>query len=449
MKNQNTYPALRFIFFFILILKLTCIDAQVQTARYNTSMTTLSNGFYEYLPQGYSSSGSQTYPLIIFVHGLGELGTGSTTDLPKVLVNGPPRQINQGIFPTSFTVSSRTYSPIVISPQFTQWPNPIDINNIIDYCIQHYRIDQSRIYLTGLSMGGGVVWAYIANDINYANRIAAVVPISGAAQIWQGQIIGAADIAVWATHNDLDPVVPVSETNTNINLINTSPTPPSPLAKKTIFSSNSHDAWTRTYDFNFRENGINVYEWMFQYTNAGIVLPVTGLEFNAQKQNGNKALLHWKTFGEINNSGFEIQRSNNGADFSAIAFVASTSVSGAGAVYSYTDLAPFPKKNYYRIKQVDRDNSISYSPVRFVEFDKNNSVTIFPNPVADVLNLNTDYNFEKAQLSIRDMSGRLVLQSVIHGSGTISVPLNKLAAGFYTVEITEGITTIRLNFIRQ
>src|ERR1700761_8939790 len=81
--------------------------AQVQTAR-NIATGPNSHGFYEYLPQGYSSSNT-TYPLIVFIHGTGELGNGST-DLPAVLRNGPPKVISQGQFPTSFTVNGHTYS---------------------------------------------------------------------------------------------------------------------------------------------------------------------------------------------------------------------------------------------------------------------------------------------------------------------------------------------------
>ncbi|UAY51509.1 carboxylesterase family protein [Ferruginibacter albus] len=263
MKNKLRLAGIAML---LMCLFSTKIFAQVQTPRYNTSMTSQSNGYYEYLPQGYNT-GSDKYPLLIFVHGIGELGDGSSSQLSKVLANGTPKQISQGIFPTSFTVGGQSFKFIVLSPQFINWPAPGDIENIINYAIQHYRVDQSRIYLTGLSMGGGVVWEYAGNNAGYANRVAAMVPISGASypDVGRANIIAAANIAVWATHNNNDPTVASSNTTGYVNNINNAPIKPNPLAKMTIFNASVHDAWTQTYDFNFRENGLNVYEWMLQF----------------------------------------------------------------------------------------------------------------------------------------------------------------------------------------
>src|SRR5882762_1653299 len=74
--------------------------SQVQTPRF-ISTSANSNGFYEYLPAGYGTPG-KTFPLMVFLHGSGEVGNGGS-DLPKVLANGPPKLINGGDFPTSFT----------------------------------------------------------------------------------------------------------------------------------------------------------------------------------------------------------------------------------------------------------------------------------------------------------------------------------------------------------
>ena len=240
-------------------------SAQVQTARYVT--TSFSNGYYEYLPQGYDPAGTQTYPLLLFIHGMGELGDGSPAKLPLVLRNGPPKLINQGKFPTSFTVNGVTHRFIVISPQFIDWPSTTNINEIVDYLIRTYKINTSRIYVTGLSMGGGVTWEYAGDDVHpaFGKRVAAIVPVAGASwpDITRSQTMAQNNLAVWATHNDQDPTVPSSYTIDYVNNINSFN--PNPRARMTIFSSTSHDAWTKTYDPNYRENGLNVYEWMLQY----------------------------------------------------------------------------------------------------------------------------------------------------------------------------------------
>lgn len=273
MRNLNSiircYAVLISTFFFF-----TTVFSQVQTPRY-LSMITNSNAFYEYLPQGYQSEPG-TYPLLIFVHGIGELGHGTTTSLPTVLLNGPPRVIKDGKFPNSFKVRGDEFKFIVISPQFISWPTPTDIREVIEYAVSNYQVDTNRIYFTGLSMGGGVVWEYASISVAYASRIAGIVPVCGVAPSNQqkGQNIASANLPVWATHNDDDGTVEVSNTHNFIYYINSSNPPPNPLAKKTIFDDDSHDAWSKTYNPDFKENGLNVYEWMLLYQRGGGSQPV-------------------------------------------------------------------------------------------------------------------------------------------------------------------------------
>lgn len=219
------------------------------------------HGFYEYLPSGYDAQ--KKYPLIIFLHGLGELGNGDT-ELRKVLRNGLPRLLADSTFPVSFTVKGETFQFIVFAPQFLHWPWPATTQTVIDYAIEHYAVDKSRIYLTGLSMGGGALWECVGNNAAYANKLAAVVPVCGASltDSTKAARIAAANLPVWATHNQGDPTVTVTFTEKYISYINAAPTPPTEPAKKTIFPVNGHNAWTKTYDPLFKEDGVNIYEWM-------------------------------------------------------------------------------------------------------------------------------------------------------------------------------------------
>ena len=345
MKNLSKQFFVRAAFSLLLLIIYLNTEAQVQTPRYYTSMTPNSSGYYEYLPQGYSSGAN--FPLLIFCHGVGEEGDGSPAQLPRVLANGTPKQISQGIFPASFTVNGQTFSYIVLSPQFQLWPSPDDIGNIINYAVLHYHVDINRIYLTGLSMGGGVVWDYAGaefpsgSSLPNPSRIAAIVPISGASGDYgpREQRIAAANLPVWATHNLYDPQVPSSYTINYVDGINAQPVPPNPNAKKTIFNVSGHDAWSQTYDLNFTENGLNVYQWMLQFKRNFTTLGVTGLEFSAAKKDNDKIQLLWKTVTETNNKGFEIQRSRDGVTFEAVTFVNALATSGAGATYSYVDAA--------------------------------------------------------------------------------------------------------------
>src|SRR5215203_6016246 len=264
MKTQRTsLMAIIFIAFFAHSY------AQVQTPKY-VSTTGNSGGFYEYLPSGYWGSG-QTYPLIVFIHGVGELGDG-VGQLSSVLNGGLPRVISSGQFPSSFNVGGVNQGFLVISPQFRNWPSNSDVNDVINYAIQNYRVNTSRIYVTGLSMGGGVTWETAAA---YASRIAAIVPVCGASYPEQNRAksIASANVAVWATHNDYDGTVPSFYTKDYVSYISQA----GGNAKKTIWGSASHDAWSQTYDPNFRENGLNIYEWMLQYQKGGSTLVISAV----------------------------------------------------------------------------------------------------------------------------------------------------------------------------
>ena len=225
-------------------------------------------GYLEYVPGDHSSS-NHSYPLLIFCHGSGEVGDGSAASLDKVAANGVPKLIRTGSFPAGFTVSGETFSFIVISPQFKGWPAASNFIALLDHLkTRDLRIDSRRVYVTELSMGGGATWG-AANGVSTLPLIAAVVPVCGAQDSNDAgaKRIADAHLPVWALHNDGDLTVPVSNTLHWIDAINGhSPAIP---PRKTIFTANSHDAWTKAYDPNYREavNGqpLNVYEWMLSY----------------------------------------------------------------------------------------------------------------------------------------------------------------------------------------
>src|SRR5829696_8411157 len=262
----------------LLLTAFTTYGQGVQTMRPNVAINANCNGYVEYLPEGYATSG-QTYPLLVFLEGIGETGDGSLTDLQKLLNNGPPMYINNGSFPSSFTVNGQTHRFIIITPQFKTpfWmrdPTPDEINDVITYAVQHYRVNTSRIYLTGISSGAGPVWEYAGYNSTYANRLAAIVPFCGTSTPTHtnARNIANANLPVWAFHNRYDEGVPVSLTLDYISMINQPPAP-NPMAKATIYDKSGHDCWYWELYGSVKENNMNVYEWMLQYTRGGTTPP--------------------------------------------------------------------------------------------------------------------------------------------------------------------------------
>lgn len=217
-------------------------------------------GFYRALPARYDST-SKRYPLLIFLHGSGEMGNG-TTELSKVLVNAVPKLINNKKFPPNFNVGGKNYSFIVFSPQTKSWTTVDDVYAMIQYAIKNYRIDTTRIYVTGLSLGGNLTWA---TGAKYPKLLSAIAPICGSltASDANAKSIASANLPVWAFHNEDDDRAPVKSTKDYVAFINAYN--PNPKAKITIWPTGKHDAWTKASDPNYKENNVNMYEWMLQF----------------------------------------------------------------------------------------------------------------------------------------------------------------------------------------
>jgi len=219
--------------------------------------------YYVGLPALYDST-TKNYPLLVFLHGIGELAKDSK-GVSAVANVGVSKLLNQHNFPASFTVKGQAFSFIVVSPQFKEWPKTSDVNALVDYMAEKYRIDASRIYVVGESMGGGTTWDF-AGD--YSSKVAAIVPISGAsfAADARCQNIANGHVAVWAFHNSGDKVVSVNISKQFVDKINADHA--DPAAKLTVFTSNDHDAYTKATDPSYKENGMNIYEWMLQYSKS-------------------------------------------------------------------------------------------------------------------------------------------------------------------------------------
>lgn len=227
----------------------------------SVNVNTNIGGYMQALPFRYDST-TKKYPLLVFLHGIGELGNG-TTQLSNAAAVGTPAVIKYNQFPPNFSVNGKNYSFIVITPQFKAWPSSKDVNDMITYAIKQYRIDTTRMYVSGLSMGGGVTWDYA---VDYGKRIAAIAPICGASgpSDAKAQKIAQAGLAVWAFHNKDDGTVTYKNSEgfvTKINAFNANP-----QARLTLWETGGHDAWTKATNPSYKENNMNMYEWMLQYS---------------------------------------------------------------------------------------------------------------------------------------------------------------------------------------
>jgi predicted peptidase len=223
------------------------------------SLNDNTGGFYTAVPANYSAT-TKSYPLLISIHGGGQYGNGAL-DLPLLLHDGIPQLLDEKIFPPNFSVNGSNFSFIVLAPQLKAFPAAKDIKDVIDYAKKTYRVDSSRIYIAGLSNGGAA--ACLAAG-TYANEIAAIVPVSG--EFTYDPVCNSLaknKVAIWNFHNNNDPVIGISSATSFVALVNSFL--PVLAPRLTIFESSSHDAWTKAMNPKYKENNMNIYEWMLQY----------------------------------------------------------------------------------------------------------------------------------------------------------------------------------------
>ena len=134
-----------------LALVLASPAAAQTTEGTQVAQPPVQTGDYAYqlfVPRGYAAMPKQQWPLVIFLHGSGERGS----DIERVKVNGPPK-----------IVVNHPGSPfLMISPQLEEggdW-NQQTLERLLARIRKAYRVDPSRIYLTGLSRGGHGSWAW-------------------------------------------------------------------------------------------------------------------------------------------------------------------------------------------------------------------------------------------------------------------------------------------------
>jgi hypothetical protein len=191
----------------------------------------------------------------------------------------------------------------------------------------------------------------------------------------------------------------------------------------------------------YRENG-TLHNFALNGTSSNWVnvsaLPVDLVSFTGANRDGAN-LLQWSTASEQNSSRFEIQRSENGNDFSTIATVGAAGNSDKLINYQYEDrqLANIAKY-YYRLKMVDKDGSTKYSAVIFIKNSTSTLASVYPNPARDKVTINiSDNSLLHTKALLTDANGK-VLQRISINSTATPVNLSQYVRGMYLLKFQDG-----------
>ncbi len=221
-------------FIFLLLVIASGFHAQEIKSMLNKEITKTKQISYIL---DYPQDAKGKVPLMVFLHGSGERGN----DLEKVKVNGP------------FQYKDLISQPVaILAPQCPagEWWDTEAIYYLIKDIQQKYKIDESKIILTGLSMGG---WGTLKLAMEHPEVFSAVVPVCPPVdRLMKVRATQYSDLPMKIYHGGNDDIVSpmnsieiyqeIRKTNKNVELI--------------LFPNDNHNSWDSTY------SNPKLYEWM-------------------------------------------------------------------------------------------------------------------------------------------------------------------------------------------
>lgn len=193
-----------------------------------------------YLPKNYENG--KSVPMMLFLHGRGE----SNGPLSLVSKWGPPKM----------AASGEDFPFIIVSPQCPRedyWSSDVQVKRLkelLGKIESDYSIDKSKVYLTGLSMGGYGSWRMAAE---LPGKFAAVVPVCGGGKVEFAEKL--VDTPIWVFHGDQDGAVPFQK---SVEMVDAIKKAGGTSIKFTSLEGIGHNCWSATYATP------QVYQWMLK-----------------------------------------------------------------------------------------------------------------------------------------------------------------------------------------
>ena len=223
----------------VVLLLTSLLWLPNKTAEAQNKTPKVRYNYLTFLPENYDSLKNELVPVIFYLHGRSVSGT----DLNRIKTYGLPYFLDKG----------KKLDFIVVAPQCPwgkNWSSENWYDTIFSEISAKYRIDSSRIYLTGMSMGGFGTWE-LANK--YPHKFAAIAPLCGGGKTdW---IDNLAHIPIWVFHGVKDKQVSVSHSDLMVQALKKHES----LVVYSRLPDKGHDIH-RTY------NDDRLYEWFKKFT---------------------------------------------------------------------------------------------------------------------------------------------------------------------------------------
>ena len=206
------------------------IDAEQET------VTTENLAYYLYFPEDYEAKPNKKFPILLFLHGGGESGDS----LVAIKRSGPPKMI----------VDGKKFPFLILAPQNPfqkKWWNTRAVNQLLDSVVANNRVDNKRIYLTGLSRGGGAAWEMA---VQYPKKFAAMAVVCGMTPVPYASWIDKS-MPIWVFHGEEDKSIPISESETMVDRLKGMGYD----VQFTRYPNVGHNSWSKAY------SNSELYDW--------------------------------------------------------------------------------------------------------------------------------------------------------------------------------------------
>ena len=232
MKNIKTH-----IYFCIILLISLSIFSEKTTA--SAALKKVKYNYLISVPEDYDKEPGRKWPVIFYLHGRHASGT----NIKSLERYGLPYYLKTG----------KKMDFIVVSPQCPwgkNWSSEDWFNPVFDEVASKLRVDDSRIYLIGMSMGGFGTWS-LANRM--PDRFAAIAPMCGAGDIkWADNL---SKIPTWVFHGTADRQIPISRSEAMV---------------KALEKKNENLKFSRLvnqgHDISKQFNNDELYSWLKQFS---------------------------------------------------------------------------------------------------------------------------------------------------------------------------------------
>lgn len=260
-RSAGKAPFILFIFFAAIVSIMSDLQAQT-SSRQTANVSPAGTKFYLYTPPGYTAS--STYPLLVYLHGGGDINSGNNLNalLDPLSHHSPPWLINQNQWPTdrNFIV----LSPLLVKDTHVADPNNqewsmVVVDEVLEYVKSLYSVNFNKIYFTGMSLGGAACWNYAGT---HPDKVAGVVPFSGNTNLSQACTLASNNIPVWVFHGTEDLLVLPVQSKAMMDAVNACPAVKYKVHLNMLFGQ-AHAGWNQVYDLT---DGYDIYSWLAQFS---------------------------------------------------------------------------------------------------------------------------------------------------------------------------------------